>query len=83
MEDLIQTVADKTGISPDQARSAITIVVDHLKDKLPWGLGDKIESFINAGSGDAPADGSEPVSGENVFGDLKDKLTGGISGLFS
>ena len=46
MEELIQTVADKTGISPDQARTAIETIIDHLKDKLPMGLGDKIESFL-------------------------------------
>jgi nucleoid DNA-binding protein len=67
MEELIQTVADKTGISPDQARSAIETIVDHLKDKLPLGLGDKIESFLQ--------NGSESAS----FGD---ELLGGLKSLF-
>ncbi|HWZ34531.1 MAG TPA: hypothetical protein VNW51_00145 [Mucilaginibacter sp.] len=81
MEDLINTVAEKTGISPDQARTAITAVIDHLKDKLPLGLGDKIESFIG---GQAPAaDGSAPASGGGLFDDLKDKLSGGLSNMFS
>ena len=44
MEELIQTVAEKTGISTDQARSAIEAVIAHFKDKLPLGLGDKLES---------------------------------------
>ena len=81
MEDLIQTIADKTGISADQARTAITTVIDHLKDKLPFGLGDKIESFINEGG--QAADGSAPASGAGMFDDLKDKLSGGLSNLFS
>ena len=64
MEELIQTVADKTGISPDQARSAIETVIDHLKDKLPMGLGDKIESFLQNGSDSSSL-------GEELLGGLK------------
>jgi nucleoid DNA-binding protein len=67
MEELIQTVAEKTGISPDQARSAIEAVIDHLKDKLPMGLGDKIESFLQ--------NGSESSS-------LGDELLGGLKSSF-
>lgn len=67
MEELIQTVADKTGISPDQAKSAIETIIDHLKDKLPMGLGDKIESFLQNGS-------------ESSF--LGDELLGGLKSLF-
>ncbi len=83
MEDLIQTVSEKTGISPDQAKSAIIAVVEHLKDKLPWGLGDKIESFI-ADSGKPAAEGAATSGTEGgIFDELKDKLSGGLSGLFS
>jgi uncharacterized protein YjbJ (UPF0337 family) len=64
MEELIQKVSEKTGISADQARSAIDTVVSHLKDKLPMGLGEKIESFINDGSS----------SFDGLLGNLKDKL---------
>lgn len=68
MEELIQTVADKTGISTDQARSAIVTVIDHLKDKLPFGLGDKIESFVQGGSTSS--------IGDDILGGLKDKIGG-------
>lgn len=67
MEELIQTVADKTGLTPDQAKSAIETVIDHLKDKLPMGLGDKIESFLQ--------NGSESSS-------VGDELLGGLKSLF-
>jgi hypothetical protein len=82
MEDLIQTVSEKAGVSPDQAKSAIIAVVDHLKDKLPWGLGEKIESFISD-SGNPTAEGDTPAATGGIFDDLKDKLSGGLSGLFS
>ncbi|MFA6085982.1 hypothetical protein [Mucilaginibacter sp.] len=64
MEELIQIVSEKTGISTDKARSAIDTVISHLKDKLPMGLGEKIESFLNDGSS----------SFDDLFGDLKGKL---------
>ena len=66
MEELIQAVSDKTGISADQAKDAIETVIAHLKDKLPMGLGDKIESFIQGGS--------SPV--DDIFGGLKNKIEG-------
>lgn len=81
MEALIQNVAEKTGISPEQAQTAVTTVIDHLKDKLPWGLGDKIESFISGG-GEAPAaNGEAPAAGESIFDELKDKISGGLGSL--
>ncbi|NHA02171.1 DUF2267 domain-containing protein [Mucilaginibacter sp. HC2] len=66
MQELIQEVSEKTGISVDQAKGAIETVISHLKDKLPMGLGDKIESFVQGGSS----------SVEDIFGGLKDKLSG-------
>ncbi len=67
MEELIQTVADKTGLTPDQAKSAIEAIVGLLKDKLPMGLGDKVESLLQGGS--------ESSS-------MGDELMGGLKNLF-
>ena len=69
MEELIQEVSEKTGISLDQAKSAIETVIDHLKDKLPMGLGDKIESFLQGGSS----------SSDDLVSSLKDKIGGFFS----
>lgn len=66
MEELIQKVSEKTGISADQAKDAIDTVISHLKDKLPMGLGDKIESFVQGGSS----------SVDDLLGGLKDKIGG-------
>jgi hypothetical protein len=69
MEELIQEVSEKTGISLDQAKGAIETVIDHLKDKLPMGLGDKIESFLQGGSS----------STDDLVSGLKDKIGGFFS----
>ena len=68
MEELIKTIADRAGISLDQAKSAIEGVIEHFKDKLPMGIGEKIESFLQGGSS---SDGSS-----DFFSGLKDKFEG-------
>jgi len=35
MDELIKRITEKTGISEDQARSAVTTVTGFLKEKLP------------------------------------------------
>ncbi len=70
MEDLIQKITDKVGISPDQAKSAIETVLSHFKEKLPSGIGDTLESFVQGGSNTVSS------TAENLLGGLKDKLSG-------
>lgn len=52
MEALIRSITEKTGISKDQASTAINTVVSFLKDKMPAGMGSQVESFLG-GSGTA------------------------------
>jgi nucleoid DNA-binding protein len=35
MDDLIKLVAEKTGISPEQAKTAVETVMGFVKEKLP------------------------------------------------
>lgn len=66
MEDVIKLVADKTGISPEQAKSAIETVVGFLKEKLPAGLGEQLEGVMS---------GKELPGGiAGMAAGLKDKL---------
>jgi hypothetical protein len=51
MDELIKMVADKTGISQDQARMATQTVVDYLKAKLPAPLAAQIDSLMKGGGG--------------------------------
>ena len=46
MEELIKTVSAKTGISEDQARTAVTTVLGFLKEKLPAPLASQIDSAV-------------------------------------
>ncbi len=65
MEQLIKMVSEQTGISQEQATTAVQTVVTFLKDKMHAGMGSQVESFIK-GSG----------SIGDIAGSMKDKLGG-------
>jgi hypothetical protein len=46
MDELIRTVAAKTGISEDQARTAVETVVGFIKEKLPEPLAGHVDSAL-------------------------------------
>ena len=49
MEELIKQVTAKTGISEDQARTAVTTVLGFIKDKLPAPIAGQIDNVIGGG----------------------------------
>ncbi|MGH2575071.1 MAG: hypothetical protein ACRDFC_05150 [Ignavibacteria bacterium] len=49
MEQIIKLVAEKTGISAEQAKSAVDTVVGFLKDKLPAPVAGQIDSILGGG----------------------------------
>ncbi|MGV8880334.1 MAG: hypothetical protein ACOH2A_15040 [Sphingobacteriaceae bacterium] len=67
MQQLIKLVTEKTGISTEQATTAVNVVTDFLKDKLPAGLGSQLDSLLSGGDTGAPGD---------LADGLKDKLSG-------
>jgi hypothetical protein len=65
MEELIKQVTAKAGISEDQARSAISTVLDFVKARLPEPIAGQVDNVIGGGGG---------VGG--VAGDIADKVGG-------
>jgi len=51
MDELIKQVTAKTGISEDQARTAVTTVLGFLKDKLPAPIAGQLDNVVSGGSG--------------------------------
>jgi hypothetical protein len=51
MEELIKQVTAKTGISEDQARLAVTTVLNFIKGKLPEPIAGQIDNVIGSGGG--------------------------------
>ncbi len=71
MQELIQIVTEKAGISESQAKTAVETVVNFLKDKLPGSLGGQVESFL----------GSQAGTVGNVIDTVKEKAGGMLGGL--
>ena len=65
MEELIKLVTEKTGISPEQAKSAIETIGGFLKDKLPGGIGEQVTNFL---------EGKETGGLAGMAAGIKDKL---------
>lgn len=66
MEELVKQVAAKTGISEDQARTAVTTVVGFLKNKLPAPIASQLDGVISG----------ESSSASGGLGDLASKAGG-------
>ncbi|CAN5557632.1 hypothetical protein BH10BAC5_BH10BAC5_21000 [soil metagenome] len=64
MDELINLVSQKAGISPEQAKTAVDSVVTFIKGKLPEGISSQVDSFINGTSGGDSG---------NIVGDLMNK----------
>jgi len=52
MDELINMVAEKAGLTAEQAKTAVTTVLDFLKQKLPAPLASQIDGLLSGG-GDA------------------------------
>ena len=66
MDEIVELVVKKTGISENQAEVAVKTVVDFLKDKLPEPLAGQVDGFL---AGD-------------VAQDSMDDIVKGLGGLF-
>ncbi len=67
MDELIKLVTEKANISEDQARQAVTTVLDFLKTKLPAPVASQIDGLLSGGG--------------NIAGSLGDAAKG-LGGLF-
>jgi hypothetical protein len=57
MDELINNVAKKTGLSPEMAKTAVNEVINYLKQKLPAPIAAQIDGVLG-GSGGNPLAGA-------------------------
>jgi hypothetical protein len=72
MEELIKQVKERTGISEEQARTAVNTVLTHLKNALPASVSGQLDNVIGGGTG--------------AVGDLAGRagdIVGGLGGMLS
>jgi hypothetical protein len=68
MDELIKQVTAKTGISEDQARTAINTVTGFLKDKLPAPIGSQIDNLMSGAGGISGTAGEMASKVGGMFG---------------
>ncbi len=57
MDELVNLVAQKAGLSPDQARTAVQTVLDFLKQKLPAPVAAQLDGVLSGKGPDLGAVG--------------------------
>ncbi len=51
--DLVQLIVNRAGISEGQAETAVNVVLEQLKKRLPAPVASQIDSFLETGQGKA------------------------------
>lgn len=73
MDELINAVMQKTGMSREDAQKAVQVVVDFLKSRLPAPIAGHLDSFLSGGA-----------SGESntLEAEAENLIKGKLGGLF-
>ena len=73
MDELVNLVVQKTGISQEDARKAVEVIVNALKSRLPGPVASHLDSFLAGGmSGDL----------NTLAGEATEMLKGKLGNLF-
>lgn len=74
LNDIINKVAEKTGISNDKAATAVSTVLDFLKTKLPAPVASQIDNLLSGGSGASGVMGQAKDTASDFLDSAKEKL---------
>jgi len=73
MDELVNAVVQKTGMSQEDAQKAVLAVIDFLKTRLPSPIAEHLDSFLTGGVG----------GGLSAFeGEAEDLIKGKLGALF-
>ena len=61
MDEIIKFVTEKTGLTAEQAKSAIEAVSGFAKEKLPPGIADQVTNFLEGKGGSGLAGMAEGI----------------------
>ena len=80
MNDLINEVTQKAGISPDQAQAAVNAVLGLLKERLPAPVAGILGSLVHGGQGNAAVDTENSAAGASGLAGEAEALLGNFFG---
>ena len=49
MDELVQLVSQKTGLSEEMSKGAVEVVLDYIKNKLPDPIASQIDNLLEGG----------------------------------
>jgi hypothetical protein len=70
MDELVNLVTQKVGISSDQAQKAVTTIMGFLKEKLPAPLAQELDKIVAGGAGGSGNLGGMADAAKGALGDL-------------
>lgn len=71
MDELVQGLSQRTGLSQEKSQEVVTYVVDYLKQRLPAPLANGLDAILNGGS----------AQGSNFAEEAK-SVAAGLEGMF-
>ncbi len=74
MNELVQQICSRTGIAQDQAQTAVTTVVDFLKQRLPAPVSSQLDNVVSQ-SGGSPLGGMQQQAQQSM-GDIGQSFGG-------
>jgi hypothetical protein len=77
MNELVQILMQKTGLSQDKAEQVVNTVVSHIKARLPGPIASHLDSMLGQGSGA----GSGENSATSEISAIEEKAKSVIAGL--
>ena len=82
MDDILRAVAERTGLSEDQARQATQTIVGLLKERLPEPASSMLAQFVGQ-QGEPAAAGEEAVGETAGQPGVIGQATEGVKGIFN
>jgi hypothetical protein len=82
MDELISAVSTRTGLSQEQARSAVDAVLGLLKSRLPAPLANHLDSLVCGSASAAAAEGGGGETSGTEGGGLASEATAMLGNLF-
>jgi hypothetical protein len=69
MDELVQELSQKTGLSQDKSQEVINVVMSHLKARLPAPLGNGLDSLMTGSpaGGESLADTVKSICGRGEY----------------
>ena len=55
MDEIVQVLQDRAGLSPDQAQEVAKVIVDLIKSKVPSEFQGMVDQYLGGSGGDAQA----------------------------